>query len=65
MGDPASKESVVDTKLRVIGAKNLRVIDCSIMPIIPTSNTNAPGFMVGEKGSAMIIEHWTKNNTGS
>ncbi len=52
-GDEAS---VVDPRLRVRGIVGLRVIDASIMPIMPAANTNAPSIMVGEKGAAMMLE---------
>lgn len=54
MGPGSDPEAVVDARLRVYGVKNLRVVDASIMPLIPTGNTNAPTIMVAEKASDMI-----------
>jgi choline dehydrogenase len=45
---------VVDHELRVHGIGKLRVIDSSIMPNMPTSNTNAPSMMIGAKGAALV-----------
>ncbi len=49
-------EAVVDARLRVHGVRRLRVIDASVMPTIPTGNTNAPCIMIGEKGADMVRE---------
>jgi choline dehydrogenase len=55
--------AVVDDRLRVRGIDALRVIDASIMPRITSGNTQAPVYMIAEKGSAMILEHWRKSET--
>lgn len=50
-GDPMS---VVDGQLRVCGVAGLRVIDCSVMPAIPSGNTNAAAMAIGSKAAALI-----------
>lgn len=54
MGPSTDSLAVVDSKLRVHGLQNLRVIDASIMPHLVTGNTNAPTFMIAEKGVDFI-----------
>ncbi|CAL8144019.1 unnamed protein product [Orchesella dallaii] len=62
MGKPDSSDAVVDTQLRVLGTKRLRVIDASIMPTVPLTNTHPAVMMVGEKGASMILEAWKDAN---
>jgi choline dehydrogenase-like flavoprotein len=60
MGKPESRESVVDSNLKVIGVRNLRVMDASIMPLVPSANTNAPAMMIGQKGAHAILNDWDR-----
>jgi choline dehydrogenase len=47
--------AVVDPELRVIGLSGLRIADASVMPKIPSGNTNAATIMIGEKASDLIL----------
>ena len=42
-------DAVVDTQLRVNGVERVRIADCSIIPLLPSANTNAPAIMIGER----------------
>lgn len=49
--------AVVDPELKVHGLEGLRVCDSSVMPRVPSCNTNAPTIMMGEKGADIIRGH--------
>jgi choline dehydrogenase len=47
--------AVVDERLRVHGIEGLRVIDASVMPRITSGNTNAPTYMIAERGAEFVL----------
>jgi choline dehydrogenase len=48
--------AVTDSRLRVHGVENLRVVDASIMPSLPGANTNATVLAIAERGAEMIAK---------
>lgn len=46
--------AVVSPELKVHGIEGLRICDSSVMPLINSSNTNAPTIMIGEKASDLV-----------
>ncbi len=54
MGQADDKYAVVDPQLRVHGVGNLRVIDSSVMPAMPSANICAATMMIGNKAADLI-----------
>ncbi len=47
-------QAVVDARLRVHGFGNLYVVDASVMPGLPSGNTNAPTIMIAERAADLL-----------
>jgi len=54
MGANDDPMAVVDPACRVRGIQGLRVIDASIMPIVPRANTNIPTIMLAERAIDLV-----------
>ena len=50
------ENAVVDPSLRVRGVDGLRIADASVIPIIPSCNTNAPVVMIAERAADFIVK---------
>ena len=55
MGPATDPSTVVDAELRVIGLQGLRIADASIMPSMPSGNTQIPTMMIAEKAADMLM----------
>lgn len=49
MGPEGSAAAAVDGRGRVVGTRGLWVVDASVMPTVPSVNTNIPTIMLGER----------------
>lgn len=49
MGDPADPGAVVDPTGSTIKTDGLTVADASVMPRLPSANTNVPTLMIAKK----------------
>ena len=56
MGRPEDPLTVVDPECRVVGIEGLRVVDASIMPVLPRGNTNLPVMMLAEHAAVRILD---------
>ncbi|KAJ7247056.1 pyranose dehydrogenase [Mycena rebaudengoi] len=58
MSPHGAQYGVVDPDLRVKGIAGLRVIDASVLPIVPAGHTQAATYVVAEHGADMIKQTW-------
>ena len=52
----AQPDAVVDARLRVRGVEGLRIVDCSVMPTIPSGNTNGPAMALAWRAADLIVD---------
>lgn len=60
IGAPEDKMAVLDSRFRVRGTRNLRVVDASVFPRIPGLFIVSAVYMIGEKASDVILEEAQK-----
>lgn len=56
MGKNGDPDAVVDSKARVFGVQNLRVIDASSIPFLPSGHTMGPTYAHAEKLAQDVID---------
>lgn len=56
MGPDSDPMAVVNEKLQVRGVKGLRIVDASIMPLLPSGNMQIHTLLIGLKGADLILE---------
>ncbi|ESK90669.1 aryl-alcohol oxidase [Moniliophthora roreri MCA 2997] len=58
----AAMTKVVDSELRLKGAKGIRVVDASVFPLVPSAHTMTPVYIIAEKAAALIMKDWDREN---
>ncbi|KAJ7243025.1 hypothetical protein C8J57DRAFT_66332 [Mycena rebaudengoi] len=53
-----ARYGVVDPDLLVKGMRGLRIVDASVLPIVPSAHTQAATYALAEKGSDLIKQSW-------
>ena len=59
MGPVTDPTAVVDENCSVHGVSNIRVVDCSISPIIHSANTQTASYLYGENAAMIIKQEYT------
>jgi choline dehydrogenase-like flavoprotein len=55
---PEKDGGVVDPKLRVYGVKGLRIVDASIMPVLPSAHLQTAVYGIAEHAADIILKDW-------
>ncbi|KAF8133508.1 aryl-alcohol oxidase [Mycena galopus ATCC 62051] len=58
MSPNGARYGVVNPDLRVKGIAGLRVIDASVLPIVPAGHTQAATYVIAERGADLIKQTW-------
>lgn len=53
---PRELGGVVDSKLRVYGVEGLRIVDASVMPMIPAAHLQDTVYAVAEMAADLILQ---------
>jgi choline dehydrogenase len=54
MGQVGDPDAVVDPRLRLHGVDNMRIVDASVMPTIPSAPTNLSCLMIAERAATWM-----------
>lgn len=54
MGPESDADAVADDRLRVRGIEGLRIVDTSVMPVVPSRGPHATAVMLAERAAALI-----------
>lgn len=65
MGSAHDPQAVTDSEGRVHGVNRLRVVDASLMPNLPSANTNIPTVMMAEKIADAILARRRGGSSGN
>ncbi|KAF9460660.1 glucose-methanol-choline oxidoreductase [Collybia nuda] len=58
MSPRGARYGVVDPDLRVKGVVSLRVVDASVLPVVPAGHTQAATYVFAERGADLIKGVW-------
>lgn len=65
MGTRHDADAVVTPDLKVRGIDGLRIVDASVMPMIPSGNTNAPVLAIADKAADLVLRDLARRGAAS
>ena len=58
MGKEGDEERVVDMDFKVVGTQSLRVVDMSVVPILPNNHTQTTAYLVGVMAGDQLVKEY-------
>lgn len=58
MGRASDSDACVDTSFRVRGCQKLRVVDLSVLPLLPNNHTQSTAYLVGETAAEKMVAEY-------
>lgn len=61
---PLEKGGVVDAELKVYGIDNLRVVDASVIPVLPSAHIQTAVYGIAEYAARLVAQAWENERSG-
>ncbi|TVY90074.1 Dehydrogenase [Lachnellula willkommii] len=58
MGKKGDERACVDTDFKLSGVENLRVVDLSVIPLLPNNHAQSTAYLVGQTAAEKMVAEY-------